>query len=93
MVEELDRLKVTLEPKQYDHQVTIAFWFAIHLEIEEIVSALIKREILLKKIVTTGIQIMEAVDSDDDKSSDEDEDRKEEWDVGSNEKMNNEDEK
>lgn len=36
---------------------------------------------------------MEAVDSDDDKSSNEDEDRKEEWDVGSNEKMNNEDEK
>jgi hypothetical protein len=32
VIDELERIKVSLDPKAYEHTLTLIFWFAIHLE-------------------------------------------------------------
>jgi hypothetical protein len=48
LLNELDRIKTSEETKTYEHDITLVFWFAIHLENLNIAGALVKREFLLK---------------------------------------------
>jgi len=59
-LKELDILKRTLveggqrdhhKSRQYDYEITLAFWFALHSENLEIANKLLKRELLLRKLV------------------------------------------
>ena len=45
---DLDKLKVATTLKQYEHDLTLVFWFALHLEDLPLVKALLNQEFLLK---------------------------------------------
>lgn len=55
LMQELDRMKVTEEIKTYEHELTLVFWFATHLEDLKIASALMNREFLLKQLVACSL--------------------------------------
>ena len=55
VVSEIRKLKETSSVKQYELDLTLAFWFAIHLEDLKTAQALMEEEFLLKQLVACAI--------------------------------------
>jgi hypothetical protein len=77
-MQELDKIKVTEETKTYEHELTLVFWFATHLENLQIAGSLMTREFLLKQLVACAL-MNNALPVPKPKGKDSDED----WDDGS----------
>jgi hypothetical protein len=77
---ELDIIKSDTDKKNYEHDLTLVFWFAVHLEDFNMVTALVNREFLLKQLVTCALLNKKGEMGD----SDEDSDIGEEWNVNDN---------
>jgi len=55
VLDELERIKNAGDQKNYEHDLTLAFWFAIHIEDLAMAQALIEREFLLKQLVACAL--------------------------------------
>lgn len=67
--------------KQYEHDITLVFWFAIHLENLDLAQLLLDKEFLLKQLVACAL-----MNRKDDEDSDEalSEEENEDWNINSN---------
>jgi hypothetical protein len=48
VLNEIDTQRDTFKQSDYEHNIIIAFWFAIHLEDYELTQQLVMREFILK---------------------------------------------
>jgi len=55
VLEELQIIKNSGQQKIYEHDLTLVFWFAIHLENLELAQALLDKEFLLKQLVACAL--------------------------------------
>lgn len=51
VLEDLDGIKKSSSQKAYEHDITLCFWFAVHLEDLELVQGLLEKEMLVKQLV------------------------------------------
>jgi hypothetical protein len=51
MKKELDKLKRKLDKREYNHELILAFWFAVHLEDRDMARSMMEDEQLLKQLV------------------------------------------
>jgi hypothetical protein len=55
VIQELDAIKQSLPLREYEHEVTLCFWLAVHCEDLSIVQLLLEREFVLKQLVATSM--------------------------------------
>mmetsp|Transcript_23322 Transcript_23322/g.22953 ORF Transcript_23322/g.22953 Transcript_23322/m.22953 type:complete len:127 (+) Transcript_23322:155-535(+) len=55
MMEELKKIKEVASEKDFNYELTMAFWFAVHLEDLELASILVDSSILLKQLVICAL--------------------------------------
>lgn len=55
VIQEIRNIKNTCSLKQYELDLTLAFWFAVHLEDLPTASALLEEDFLLKQLVACAL--------------------------------------
>jgi hypothetical protein len=55
VLDELESIKRSGQQKAYEHDLTLVFWFAVHLENLGLAQALLENEFLLKQLVACAL--------------------------------------